>query len=570
MPWLWGFAMLPALFVTCYQRLFGVGSAYTSRTAAATHDATADTAADATTADAVAAATSVFNSPRRTTNFKAYALSLALALPLIVAGLTLSSTPAYAIAAKSEPLDGAQIGVAYMLPNSNKVYGKNSNLYFHPASTQKLLTALAAMLYLGPDYEMVTRLEVRADAVGANKRLNVDKTGTLNSDVIVKFTGDPTMRIDHYRTLLAVLQRHGVHKINGKVILDVSRFGGPSRANGWSWSDLPSCFTAPSAPIILNRNCTFAQLVTEGPGSHASPLIPAGVPIDIVSDVTAVSASDYGGDCILEANLFLDNRYHLTGCVPVSPRSQPWPLSLAIADAERWGVDWTRNILQSLKISTTQGIEISHSPEADVVTIAQRTSPRLSSMVEYMLQKSNNLYADSIAKNVAAEYFDLPATYYRANRAIRSILKQYAKIDLGSSYIVDASGLSPHNLLTPNKMLEVLEYINKNNDKLGIIELLPVSGKSGTLHWRPSTFNNPLKEHVIAKTGTLQNVSNLAGFVITQSGVRVPFVMFTNSITYSERTRDMVKYRRSPSPHYAYERYVLENIYYERVMGRDF
>ena len=46
--------------------------------------------------------------------------------------------------------------------------------------------------------------------------------------------------------------------------------------------------------------------------------------------------------------------------------------------------------------------------------------------------------------------------------------------------------------------------------------------------------------------------------------------MFNNSITYSERTRDMVKYRRAPSPHYAYERYVLENIYHERVMGRDF
>ena len=497
-------------------------------------------------------------------------LSLSLSLGLAF-GLTVgSSSPAYALAASATPLEGVQIGVAYKLPNSKQVYGKNQDLYFHPASTQKMLTALAAMLYLGPDYELTTRLDVQSSAVAANNKLNVDRQGVLHSNVIVKFTGDPTMRIDHYRTLLSMLQRHGVKQIAGKVILDVSRFGGPSRANGWSWSDLPACFTAPSAPIILNRNCTYAQLTTEGPGSHATPLVPAGIPIDIVSDVVAVNANDYGGDCILEANLYIDNKYHLTGCVPVSPKSKPWPLSLAIADAERWGLDWTRSILRSLNIRVTGGIEISHTPDPDTVTIAQRTSPPLREMVEYMLQKSNNLYADSIAKNIAAEYFDLPATYYRANRAIRSILSQYAKIDLGNSYIVDASGLSPHNLLTPSKMLEILDYINNHNEQLGIIELLPVSGKSGTLHWRASTFNTPLKEQVIAKTGTLQNVSNLAGFIITQSGVRVPFVMFNNSITYSERTRDMVKYRRAPSPHYAYERYVLENIYHERVMGRDF
>lgn len=480
------------------------------------------------------------------------------------------SVSAHAVPASNKPLEGAQVGVAYKLPGHDRTYGKNQDLYFHPASTQKIVTALAAMLYLGPDYQITTKLQVNSQAINPqSKKLKVSG-GTLKSDVIVSFSGDPTLRVDHYRGLLAILSKHGVKRIDGDVILDVSRFGGPSRANGWSWDDLPACFTAPSAPIIINRNCTFAQLQGNGVGTPARALIPQGVPIDIKSDVTVVASEDYGGDCILEANLYIDNKYHLTGCIPTTNKNQPWPLSLAIADAERWGVDWTRSILNRLGIKVNGAITVSHTPQGNITTIAQRHSPKLNSLVEYMLQKSNNLYADAIAKNLAADYFDLPATYYRANRAMRSILKQYANIDLGSAYIVDASGLSPHNLLTPSKMLELLDYINKHNDKLGIVELLPVSGKSGTLQWRSSTFNQPLKEHVIAKTGTLQNVSNLAGFVITKSGQRVPFVLFTNSITYSETTRDRVKYRRMPSPHYAYERYVLENIYNERVMGRDF
>ena len=480
------------------------------------------------------------------------------------------SVSAHAVPASNQPLEGSQVGVAYKLPGQSRVYGKNQDLYFHPASTQKIVTALAAMLYLGPDYQLTTKLQVHSSAINPqNKKLKVSG-GTLKSDVIVAFSGDPTLRVDHYRSLLSILSKHGVKRIDGDVILDVSRFGGPSRANGWSWDDLPACFTAPSAPIIINRNCTFAQLQGNGVGTPARALIPQGVPIDIKSDVTVVASEDYGGDCILEAKLYIDNKYHLTGCIPTTNKNQPWPLSLAIADAERWGVDWTKNILNRLGIRVNGAITVSHTPQGNTTTIAQRHSPKLSSLIEYMLQKSNNLYADAIAKNLAADYFDLPATYYRANRAMRSILKQYANIDLGSSYIVDASGLSPHNLLTPSKMLELLDYINQHNDQLGIIELLPVSGKSGTLQWRGSTFNAPLKEHVMAKTGTLQNVSNLAGFVITKSGQRVPFVMFTNSITYSEATRNRVKYRRMPSPHYAYERYVLENIYNERVMGRDF
>ena len=72
------------------------------------------------------------------------------------------------------------------------------------------------------------------------------------------------------------------------------------------------------------------------------------------------------------------------------------------------------------------------------------------------------------------------------------------------------------------------------------------------------------------KTGSLQNVSNLMGFMRTKSGTRVPFVFYTNSLSYDQKTRDLVKYHKIASPHLGYERYVLEQIYDEKVMGRDF
>ena len=476
---------------------------------------------------------------------------------------------ANAIALSDKPVAGSSIAVAYTLPGSKTIYGYNNETYFHPASTQKVITALAAVLYLGHDFTLTTKLLVQKKAIDANSNsLLIDKDGVLHSDVIIKFTGDPTLTTQKYRQMLAFLRDTGVKGINGRVLLDISRFSGKSRGNGWSWDDLPVCFTAPSASIVLNRNCTYAELATDGVGSRATPVIPAGIPIRITSDVVAVSNRDYGGDCELEANLFIDNNYHLTGCLPADNNGRPYPISLAIADPVRWGLDWTVKILNDLDIKVTGGIEAVMTPSDDVQAIYQIKSAPMRDLVKYMLQKSNNLYADTIAKNIAAEYYNLPATYYRADRAMRSILKQYADINLGNAYIVDGSGLSPHNLLSANNLLEVLSYIQKHNKNLGFMELLPVSGQSGTLQWRASTSQEPLKGNVIAKTGTLQNVYNLAGFVKTKSGATVPFVIFANSISYDERTRDRVKYRIMPSPHYGYERYLLEKIYNEQPIER--
>ncbi len=470
-----------------------------------------------------------------------------------------------------KPLPGSLVGIAYLNPSDNQIYDVRGDDYFHPASTQKIITALAAVLYLGPDYRLKTLLQVSNESLNNNDGRLTLKTaeGILNSDVVIRFSGDPTLTSNAYAKLLQTLSTQKITKINGRVLLDVSRFGGPGRAKGWSWDDLPVCFTAPSSAIIINRNCTYAELKLGPAGTTAEPVISPKVPIAITSDAIAVDEGDYGGDCELESRLFMDNKYHVTGCVPVNNKGKNWPLTLAVSDAMRWGIDWTSQILADLGIEHN-GVAILREPVSDFSSIAEIASAPLGELISYMMRRSNNLYADAIAKNLAYEYYSLPATYDRAVRAMRSILNQYANIDLGDAYLVDGSGLSPHNLITPKKLLELLIYIKNNDDTLNFIDYFPVAAESGTMQWRRSTVNPPLAHNVIAKTGTLQNVSNLAGFIRTENGALAPFVMFTNSITYSQRTRDLVRFRRMASPHYGFERYVLENIYKGRIISGDF
>lgn len=486
-----------------------------------------------------------------------------LALPLF-----LYSTSALAIKADPNEVPGSHVGVAYLKPNDNKIYGQNYDTYMHPASTLKVVSTLAAILYLGHDYTFKTTLSVDSKNV-SNGKIKVDAAGNLNGNVVIRFVGDPSFTASSYRTLVKTLAKAGVKKVKGDIILDVGRFGGMSRATGWSWDDIPICFTAPAGSAIINRNCVFAQLQPQGIGAKATPIVSAGSPITITSDAVGVSQSGYGGNCELEANLFAKNQYHITGCVPVMPKNQPWPLSLSVSDPDQWVVDWTSIVFHGHKISY-QSIKLARNSQDGYTTVGMIESKPLDELVKYTLYRSNNLYADAIAKTVAAEYYKLPATYGRTANAIRSILSKYANISLGNAHIVDGSGLSSHNLVSPKLMLEILQFINLNDEKIDYIRLLPVADVSGTLHWRASTRNPPLAKNVTAKTGTLANVSNLMGFMHTKSGKRVPFVVYTNSISFDQKTRDLVKYHRIASPHLGHERYILEQIYDEKTMGIDF
>ncbi len=77
-----------------------------------------------------------------------------------------------AIPSSSNPLPGANMGIAYMLPGSQEIYGQNYDVYMHPASTQKILTALAAYLYLGTEYRIRTALMLEKNAVNPQGKLN--------------------------------------------------------------------------------------------------------------------------------------------------------------------------------------------------------------------------------------------------------------------------------------------------------------------------------------------------------------------------------------------------------------
>lgn len=119
-----------------------------------------------------------------------------------------------------------------------------------PASTMKLLTALAALLQLGPDYRFTTTLEASAAPVG----------GVLRGNLTARFGGDPTFTRQRLRNMVAELRKQGIKQITGDLIIDTSVFASHDKAPGWPWNDLTQCFSAPPGAAIVDRNCFSVSL----------------------------------------------------------------------------------------------------------------------------------------------------------------------------------------------------------------------------------------------------------------------------------------------------------------------
>ncbi|WP_288708566.1 D-alanyl-D-alanine carboxypeptidase/D-alanyl-D-alanine-endopeptidase, partial [uncultured Serratia sp.] len=159
------------------------------------------------------------------------------------------------------------------------------------------------------------------------------------------------------------------------------------------------------------------------------------------------------------------------------------------------------------------------------------------------LKKSDNMIADTVFRTIGHERFGVPGTWRAGSDAVRQVLRQKAGIDLGNTIIADGSGLSRHNLLAPATMMQALQYIAQHDNELNFISMLPLSGYDGTLRYRGGLHEAGVDGKVSAKTGALQGVYNLAGFITTASGQRMAFVQYLSG--YAVPPEDQ-KQRRAP------------------------
>ncbi|HEY7277936.1 MAG TPA: D-alanyl-D-alanine carboxypeptidase/D-alanyl-D-alanine-endopeptidase, partial [Trebonia sp.] len=184
---------------------------------------------------------------------------------------------------------------------------------------------------------------------------------------------------------------------------------------------------------------------------------------------------------------------------------------------------------------TVTGPPAETAASASAPVLASVSSPPLAAMADQMLQESNNVIAENLARHVAIAR-GLPATFAGAATAGLAELRRLGITTPIS--LVDGSGLSSQDAIAPETLIRVLSLAVGTPKLRGALTGLPVAGFSGTLSAGGSVFGGiggPARGVVRAKTGNLATVASLAGLVYDRSGDLLLFAIMAPRVPSADQ-----------------------------------
>jgi len=408
----------------------------------------------------------------------------------------------------------SHIGMVIRQANSGQiVYSRLPNFLFPPASIQKVLTATAALAFLGPNFTYKTKLWIDGPIIG----------NILHGDVTIQFSGDPELTAADLQQLIFELKARGVQQILGNIRLDTSIYDNVPYPPGWLWDDLSYSYAAPLYSIIINKNKFGIRLTPQAIGQR--PLISTSVPSSIFHFSNMVTTTDkYNPFCPLTIYSDVGNHYILSGCMYKGAGAQS--RTLALRDPLPYAKALIRSALTRANIYFNGRVDVEKVGPHDTF-VTEHTSVPLNLMLRTMLKRSDNLITNSLLKQIGYQYFHQQGSWTEGLLALQNILAKPTGLNFKYNLINDGAGLSRYNLITPYQMSAVLEYIFKTpNLRDVIIPALPIAGNDGTLARRMSS--EAKEKRIRAKTGSITGVSTLAGYVYTRHMGVLTFVIMVN------------------------------------------
>jgi len=213
------------------------------------------------------------------------------------------------------------------------------------------------------------------------------------------------------------------------------------------------------------------------------------------------------------------------------------PVSVDSARSTTPALDAGRALAVALKVDPAK-VTVLPAGTPSGQEIASVQSPPLIERLRQMMNESDNVMAESIGREVAAEQNRLQSF----DGAVQAVLGQLdkAKIDTGNARLLDSSGLSVHDRLTAETLDGVVNAAaGTDQPKLRpLLDVLPIAGGSGTLSNRylDTDGGRAAAGYLRAKTGSLTGTNALAGIVTDASGRVLTFAFISNNAGPTGRT----------------------------------
>jgi len=244
----------------------------------------------------------------------------------------------------------------------------------------------------------------------------------------------------------------------------------------------------------------------------------------LINQVVTVSKEEEKDHCNLNLEIKENNTIRLFGCMAQDNKAKL--IELAIPDPVLFAKQVIKKELDKNKI-VLKGQIINGSSPSDAQIIASIQSKNLTRLITHMLRESDNLYANSLTKQLAYSLTG-NGTHKEGAFAIKKILSQHTHLDMTQLELTDGEG-TRYNKATPEQIVVLLSdlYHDKKMQKI-LLNALPQAGVSGTLLDRMK--KTLLEKNVFAKTGTMHDVSSLSGFLINPNAKTLIFSIMINGV----------------------------------------
>lgn len=422
-----------------------------------------------------------------------------------------------------------QIGVKIISLDTGKiVFEQDSEKYFMPASNMKVITVAAALEKLSPGFRFTT--SVFAPSMP-------DQNGTINGDLTIFGRGDISISTafndgDYYKGLDELAEKiaqAGVKRIEGNLIGDESYFKGNPIPAGWEWDDLQWYYGAEISALSLNDNAIDFSV---RPGSNGSACITQVQPNNLLVKIVNRCVTSNGKRTLQVTKKLDQNIIEISGTMPGNDNG--FRGSITVSQPAKLFIELLRQRLQQKGIIVTgQNLTVNtanYSP-TEKVEIAKLQSPPLSIIAQKTLKPSQNLYTETLLWTLGEEAGNKSNPNLTSQEKGIAVVKKFLQeigVDSDSVIQWDGSGLSRHNLVTPSSIVKVYEYMAKSRTSLAFGSALTIGGVDGTLRNR---FKGTSAEaNVRGKTGTIDQVSSLSGYVNSATGERFVFSVIVNGV----------------------------------------
>lgn len=444
-------------------------------------------------------------------------LALALLLPLAQTGCATTLPSGVEETLNRNKADASDLSIWVQAVDSKEpVLAWNEDRPQNPASVMKLVTTAAALDILGPAYTWPTEAYVTGPV----------QRGVLQGDLVLKGYGNPMFQTEDLWKLLRNLREKGIQTIQGDLVLDNTFFNPPPEDPAAFDGEPFKPYNALPDALLLNQRATrFVFLPDPASGKVMVASDPPAPGLRIENRITA-SARSCNGSQMPDMRVVPDEKGTVIEFVGnYALDCGPRDLYRVVAEPQDMLLGAFRSLWQELGGSFSGTVRIAPTPEA-AKRFDRIDSRPLADIIRPMNKWSSNVMTRQVLLTLSAEQFGPPGNPEKGQRAIEYWLEtqgfQWPEFVLGNG-----SGLSRESRISARHMGELLLHAYASPYMPEFIASLPVAGVEGTLRKRMKGEDIAGRAHL--KTGTLNDVRAIAGYVLTRSGRRYAVVVLHNA-----------------------------------------